>query len=221
MSKKVGVLLSGCGFLDGAEIHESVLAMLHLDKAGAEIVCLAPNSPQLHVVDHTTGEVAEGQERNVMAEAARIARGKIQDVAEVSAEDLDALVMPGGFGAAKNLSDFASATAEATVDPGVMALIRGMLEAKKPIGAVCISPVVVAAALKDSGTAATLTIGDDADTARAIETMGAHHEACQVTGFTVDETHKIVSTPAYMFDARVSEVSQGIEKLVATVLTMA
>lgn len=222
MRKKVGVVLSGCGFLDGAEIHESVLTLLHLDRAGAEAVCMAPSKPQAHVVDHVTREeVAGGPGRNVLEEAARIARGRIRDIAEVEPGELDALVMPGGFGAAKNLSDFASQGADATVDPEVARLLRAMHEARKPIGVICIAPAVCAAAFKDSDVHPTLTIGEDAGTAAAIEAMGAEHRETPVTGICVDEVHRIVSTPAYMYDARIADVSQGIEKLVHALLSFA
>lgn len=220
MSKRVGVLLSGCGYLDGSEIHESVLTMLHLDRAGAEIVCIAPRVPQHHVVDHGTGEVAKGQQRDVFTEAARIARGRLRDLAEVHADHLDALIMPGGYGAAKNLSDFASKGADAAVHPEVARLCREMLAAKKPIGAVCIAPATLAAALKGSGTRARLTIGEHAATAQAIEKCGAVHERCAVTGFVVDPQNRIVSTPAYMYDARIADVSTGIGKLVDSVIGM-
>ncbi len=220
MSKKVGVILSGCGFLDGAEVHESVLTLLNLDRAGAEAVCYAPNKIQMHVVDHASGNVAEGQERNVLAESARIARGKIHDLGQARVEDLDAVIMPGGFGAAKNLSNFASAGADAEVDATLVELLRGMLAAGKPIGVICISPAVLAAALRGTEISAKLTIGSDAGTAAAIEAMGATHENCEVTEFTVDETNLIASTPAYMCDARISEVEVGIGKLVGAVLSM-
>ncbi len=221
MSTRVGVVLSGCGFLDGAEIHESVLTLLHLDRAGAEVVCMAPKKAQMHVVDHTTGEPVEGQTRDVFVEAARIARGKIRDLAEVGPDELDALVMPGGFGAAKNLSNFAVVGADAEVDPSLRSLITGMRAAGKPIGAICISPAVLAAALRGSETEATLTIGDDAGTAGALEAMGAAHECCTVTEFAVDEANKIASTPAYMFDAKIADVSRGIEQLVEKVMSWA
>lgn len=217
---RVGVILSGCGFLDGAEISESVLTMLHLDAAGVEIDCLAPDREQMHVIDHGAQKPMDGS-RNVLIEASRIARGNIRDVALARVSELDALILPGGFGAAKNLSDFATAGAEAKVDADVETLIRSMVEAKKPIGAICISPAVVAAALRGTGTKPVLTIGDDADTAGALEAMGAVHQECEVTGFVVDEKHRIVSTPAYMFDAGIADVSTGIGKLVGAVLALA
>ncbi len=219
MSVRVGVLLSGCGFLDGSEIHEAVLTMLHLDRSGAGIVCLAPRGPQRDVVDHAAGQPAAGERRDMLTEAARIARGRIRDLAEVRATDLDALVLPGGFGAAKNLCDYAVNGKDAKALPEVARLLREMHAAKKPIGAVCIAPAVVAAVLGPS--APTLTIGEDPGTAQALQAMGARHQACPVTGFHVDEHNRIVSTPAYMFDARIGDVSRGIEQLVQAVLQLA
>ncbi len=221
MSKRVGVLLSGCGFLDGSEIHESVLTMLHLDRAGAEIVCMAPSIPQTEVVDHATKKPVKGGKRNVLTEAARIARGKIRDLAEVDAEDLDALILPGGFGAAKNLCDFAKKGADAKPNAEVARLMRAMHEAGKPIGVCCIAPAACAAVFKGGDVHPTLTIGNDPDTAKALEAMGAHHLEAPVTGIAVDEENKIVSTPAFMYDARFADVSTGIEKLVNKVLAMA
>lgn len=221
MSKKVAVVLSGCGFLDGAEIHESVLSLLFLDRGGAEATCFAPDQEQLHVVDHRRGEPMDGETRNVLVESARIARGKIQDLAKANAAEFDAVIMPGGFGAAKNLSNFATAGADADVNADLLRFLRDMLNAKKPIGVVCIAPAVLAAALKGTEVAAKLTIGDDAGTASAIEAMGAKHQNCPVSEFMVDDVNKIVSTPAYMYDARISEVAAGVEKLVASVLSLA
>ena len=217
MTPKVGVLLSGCGFLDGSEIHEAVLTMLFLDRAGAEIVCLPPSGQQSDVVDHSTGEPMSGESRDVYVEAARIARGKIRQLATVQADELDAIVLPGGFGAAKNLSDFASAGTNASAHPEVARLLQGMHEAGKPIGAVCIAPALVATVL-GRHCAPSLTIGNDQGTAEALQAMGARHQDCAVHEFYADEQNLIASTPAYMLDARISEVAEGIEKLVTTVV---
>ena len=162
---RVGVVLSGCGFKDGAEIHESVLTLLALDRAGCEIHCFAPDVDQATVVDHRTGE-AEGPSRNVLTEAARIARGEIRDLKDADPAALDALVLPGGFGAAMNLSDFATQGPEGTVNEDLRALLRAMHDAKKPIGAICIAPGAVALALGDRNP--TLTIGNDPGTAQAL-----------------------------------------------------
>ena len=217
---RVGVLLSGCGVYDGAEIHESVLTLLALERAGAEIVCTAPDVDQMHVVNHLTGDVT-GERRNVLEESARIARGEIEDLANVKAAGLDALILPGGFGAAKNLCTFATAGAEARVQPDVARLVREMLAAGKPVGAMCIAPAAVAAILRDAGESGELTIGTDEATARSLEEMGVVHRPCPVDEIRVDEEHGIVSTPAYMLAGGVAEAATGIEKLVAEVLRRA
>jgi enhancing lycopene biosynthesis protein 2 len=219
MKPKVGVLLSGCGFLDGSEIHESVFTMLCLDELGAEIVFMAPRGPQMHVVDHAAKAPVAGATRDVLAEAARIARGHIRDLATVRAADLDALVMPGGFGAAKNLSDFAVKGADAKVHAEVARLLGEMHAAKKPIGAICIAPAVVAAALGRTAHP-TLTIGEDAGTAAALEAMGAKHQRSPVDEAVVDRAQRIVTTPAYMYDARPKDICAGIRKLCAEVVAM-
>lgn len=219
MAKRVGVLLSGSGVYDGAEIHESVITMLALDRRGAEMVFCAPDAPQMHVVNHLTGEVEEGSERNILVESARIARGNIQDVASVSADDVDALILPGGFGAAKNLCNFAVAGTECEVHPDVAKLVRAVHEQGKPIAAVCIAPALIAKVL--GGVAPEITIGSDPDTANALEAMGATHVQCPVSEFVVDTERKIVSSPAYMLGQNISEVAEGIEKTVDALLEMA
>jgi enhancing lycopene biosynthesis protein 2 len=218
-SVRVGVLLAGSGVYDGSEIHEAVITLLALDRAGAQIVCAAPRVDQMHVVDHLTGDVASGERRSVLVEAARIARGQVKDLATLEASDVDALILPGGFGAAKNLCDFAVKGAACTVHPEVARVLREVHAARKPIGAICIAPVVVARVLGAEGPR--LTIGDDADTARAIEAMGGKHEACTVDAIVVDRERRIVSTPAYMLALRISEAATGIEALVHEVLRMA
>ena len=219
MAKKVGVVLSGCGVYDGAEIHESVITMLALDRRGAEMVLCAPDMPQMHVVNHLTGDVAEGEERNVLVESARIARGSIRDVAEVSAEEIDALILPGGFGAAKNLCDFAVAGPDCTVNPDVANLVREVHGRGKPVAAVCIAPALIAKVL--GGESPELTIGTDAGTAGALESMGARHVQCPVKEFVVDRERKLVSSPAYMLGQSISEVAEGIEKTVDALLDLA
>jgi enhancing lycopene biosynthesis protein 2 len=218
MSIRVGVVLGGCGFKDGAEIHESVLTLLALDRAGAEVHCFAPDVPQAQVVNHLTGQPT-GETRNVLVESARIARGRIQDVAKADPRALDAVILPGGFGAAMNLSDFASKGAEATVHPQVARLLRAMHEARKPIGAICIAPAVVARALGKHHP--TLTIGNDPGTAKALEACGARHQTCPVESFVADAENRIVSTPAYMLGPGIRHVAEGIERCVGAVLEMA
>ena len=216
---KVGVLLSGCGFLDGAEIHESVFTLLALDQHKAEIVCCAPNVNQAAVVDHSTRD-AVGETRNVLKEAARIARCEIQDAAAVKAGDLDALIIPGGFGAAKNLCSFADDGPNCTVHPDVEKLIGDMLDQRKPIGAICIAPTLLARVAGKRGVQAKVTIGDDSGTAGAIAAMGCTHENRPVTEAAVDEAHRIVTTPAYMLGPGPADVWEGIRKLVEQVLRM-
>jgi enhancing lycopene biosynthesis protein 2 len=219
MVKKVGVVLSGCGVYDGAEIHESVITMLALDRRGAEMILCAPDTAQMHVVNHLTGDVDENDRRNVLVESARIARGQIRDVAEVSADDLDALILPGGFGAAKNLCDFAVAGADCSVNSDVAALVRQVHAQGKPVAAVCIAPALIAKVLGEE--APELTIGTDAGTAGALESMGARHVSCPVDEFVVDRERKLVSSPAYMLGESISEVAAGIDKTVDALLELA
>lgn len=217
---KVGVLLSGCGFMDGAEVHESVLTLLALDQKGAEIVCFAPNIDQPAVVDHLAGQPA-GEKRNVLTESARIARGEIKDIGDINTAELDALILPGGFGAAKNLCNFAEKGPECEVNEAVARVIGEFLSAHKPIGAICIAPALLARVAGQREIAAKLTIGTDEGTAKAIQAMGCVHESKAVKEITVDADHKIVSTPAYMLGKGPAEVFEGIRKLVDTVLDMA
>ena len=219
MKKRIGVVLSGCGVFDGAEIHESVLCLLAIAEAGAEAVCLAPNIPQMHVVNHATGEVAEGEWRNVLVEAARIARGKIEVLDKADIDTLDAAVFPRGYGAAKNLCTFAVDGPKGAIDESVEKFVKAMHEAGKPLGFACISPTVAAKALGSEGPE--LTIGNDADVAAGLEELGAKHHEHPVTEIHVDAAHKIVSTPAYMYDASIDKVAVGIREMVRQVIDMA
>lgn len=211
MKKKIGVVLSGCGVYDGSEIHEAVFTLLAVDRNGGEAICMAPDT-DLSEVNHLTGE-GTGGKRNVLVESARIARGKIRNIAEVNAGELDALIFPGGFGAAKNLCNFAEKGAGASIQPEVERLIKEMAAAGKPICAICIAPALIAAVLGNVY-APEVTIGDDVGTAAAIAATGSKHVDCPVTEFVVDREHKIVSTPAYMLAERISEAAEGIEKAV-------
>jgi len=217
-TKRAGVVLAGCGVYDGAEIHEAVLTLLFLDRAGAEIVCLAPDGRQHHVINHLTGQEVPGEARGMLAEGARIARGSIREMGKTSAADLDLLIFPGGYGAAKNLSDFAFKGPECTVEQETERLISEMHSASKPQGFICIAPVIAAKVLGKHQPL--LTIGSDVQTAAAIEAMGGKHIICRVDDIAVDEQNKVVSTPAYMLAKNISEVAAGIEKLVGKVLSL-
>ncbi|MFP4540696.1 MAG: isoprenoid biosynthesis glyoxalase ElbB [Opitutales bacterium] len=215
MAEKIGVILSGCGVYDGSEVNEAVLTLFYLGRQGVEVECFAPDMAQHHVINHLTGQEMP-ETRNVLVESARIARGKVRDVAEAKAAELDAVIFPGGFGAAKNLSTFAVDGPAATVPPEVARLIREMRSGGKPMGFMCIAPAICAAVLGESGVA--LTIGRDADTAAALEAMGARHAERSVEDLCVDEALRIASAPAYMYDASLPEVAAGIERLVAQVV---
>ncbi|MBT4784955.1 MAG: isoprenoid biosynthesis glyoxalase ElbB [Candidatus Marinimicrobia bacterium] len=219
MMKKVGLLLSGCGFNDGSEIHESVISMLALDRAGVETVIMAPNIDQMHVVNHYTGQEMD-EFRNVLVESSRIARGNIKDMAEVTGNDLDALIIPGGFGIAKNLSDYAMAGPDCSVNPDVYRLVSEIYLLKKPIGAICIAPVMMAKIFGEQDESAEMTIGSDELTSKDINTMGSKHIKCLVSEMIIDEDKKLVTTPAYMEAQSIKAAAEGIEKLVKQVLLM-
>lgn len=218
MSKRVAVVLSGCGVYDGAEIYESTLTLLHLSRAGAQVQCFAPDILQMHVVNHLTGDVVPGETRNVLVEAARLTRGNIKPVTEARPQDFDALVVPGGFGAAKNLSDFAANGAALQVQKDFLAFAQAMHKAGKPIGLICIAPAMAAAIC---GAGVKTTIGNDADTVAAINATGAQHCECTVRETCVDRDRKLVTTPAYMLAQSIAEADAGISKLVAEVLALA
>ena len=213
---KVGLGLSGCGVNDGSEIHEAVITMLELDKAGAEMVLMAPNIDQLHVINHATGEEMDDS-RNVLIESARISRGNIEDIAGVTSDNLDALIFPGGFGVSKNLSDYAMSGMECSVNPDVLRLSREVHNDQKPIGVICIAPAIMAKILAGD---TELTIGFDEQTAADIDAMGAKHVLCPVDEIVIDKEKKVVSTPAYMEAKSIKEAASGIEKLVAEILSM-
>jgi len=217
--KRVGVLLSGCGFLDGAEIHEATCTLLSLDRRKAKLVALAPDVAQMHVVDHVAGQPAAGAARNVLQESARLVRGRISELSKVDAADLDALILPGGYGAAKNLCSFATEGKQMRVLPAVEKLVRSMRAAGKPMGFICIAPVIAGRVL--GGEHVTLTIGDDAETAAALQSWGARHVVRRVDEIAVDEQLKVVSTPAYMLGPWIADVATGIDKLVSAVLELA
>ena len=217
-SKRVAVVLTGCGFLDGAEIHEAVSTLLALDQAGASYQVFAPDKPQMHVVDHVRGEPSSEQ-RNVLTESARIARGSIKPLADLNMGEFDAVVLPGGYGAAKNLIDYAVKGAACGIDPEMDRVLKEAHAARKPIGAICIAPMVVARSL-GADHHPLLTIGTDPATARDIEKLGGRHQNAPVREIVVDEANRIVSTPAYMCAQRIDEVWDGISKLVRKVIEL-
>ncbi len=212
---KIGVVLSGCGVYDGAEIHESVLTLLAISRHGAEAVCYAPNIAQHHVVNHLTGDEMT-ETRNVLVESARIARGKINDLATYRAADVDALVFPGGFGAAKNLSSFAFDGPDCTVNEQVAAAINATVAAGKPVAALCIAPAVLARVLGG----VQLTIGQDEGTAAALEKLGARHIKTKQTEVVVDREKRIVTTPCYMLESSVAQIADGADNVIRTVLEL-
>lgn len=212
----IGVILSGAGYLDGAEIHESVLVLLSLAQHGSTAKIFAPNI-MLKEVDHKS-KVATGAERSVLKEAARIARSEIHDLAGANGTDVEGWILPGGWGAAKNLSDFAVKGATATVNKEVNRVIRAAFAARIPVGASCIAPVVLALIAKASSTKLKLTIGDDADTAKIVVSMGHTHVNRAVDEIVVDTDRRVVTTPAYMLDAGIDKVASGIDKMVKQVV---
>lgn len=216
--KKIGVLLSGCGYLDGAEIHEAVLTLLALDKAGAEAICLAPDIMQHDVINHYTGLKMKNESRNVLVESARIARGVITNLKDISSLNLDALILPGGFGTAKNLSNYAFKATECEVNSDVAMAVQSFYKAGKPLGFLCISPVIAAKVLGKEHIE--LTIGNDPETAEHINAMGARHINCQVWNTIVSGNGKVISTPAYMLGPSIGEVAKGIDKLVCDLLSL-
>lgn len=217
---KAAVVLSGCGVFDGTEIHEAVLTLLYLDQAGAEIECYAPDKPQSGVINHYTKSPVQ-EERNVLVESARIARGEIKPLSALKVANVDAVIFPGGYGAVKNLCTFAADGVDCDIALNVASVIRDAHAQKKVIGAICISPVTVARALQESGIHAVLTIGSDAATAGALRDLGSENKPATVSEIVVDEANRIVSTPAYMLGPRISHVAVGIEKLVKKVVEMA
>lgn len=212
---RFAVVLSGCGVYDGAEIHEAVLTLLAIDRAGGTYQCFAPDVAQMHVVNHLTGQEA-ADSRNVLVESARIARGAIKPLSEFDAGAVDAIVFPGGFGAAKNLCSFAVDGPECTVNPDVERAIKAMRAAAKPIGALCISPAILARVLGG----VELTIGTDAGTAAALEQMGARHVNRGHGEIAVDPAAKVVTTPCYMLDASIGQIADGAQAVVTKLIAL-
>jgi len=213
--KKFAVLLSGCGVFDGAEIHEATLSLLAISRQGASYEIFAPDINQHHVINHITGEEMD-ETRNVLVESARIARGKIKDLKEFKPASFDGLLLPGGFGAAKNLSTWAFEGPDATVLPEVEQAITGMVALKKPVGALCISPVILAKVLGKVH----LTIGDDDATIDAIESLGSIHVQTTHGEVVVDPDFNLVTTPCYMLDATISQVAEGAYNVVDAMIKL-
>lgn len=216
---KAAVILSGCGHRDGAEIRESVITLLMLDQQGVDVQAFAPDAAQHDVIDHLTGKPTQ-ESRNVLTEAARIARGKVEPLRVLEAKEYDMLLIPGGYGAAKNLSDLAFKGTQATAIAEFKRVALAFLEAKKPIGAICIAPAVLAAAVKGHYSL-TLTIGEDAGTAEAIAAFGSRHVNCATASFVYDETHHVASCSAYMREAPLRDIARGIEQVVMQVVEVA
>jgi len=214
--KNIAVVLSGCGVYDGAEIHESVFTMLAIARNGASYQIFAPNIEQYHVINHLTGQPVN-EKRNVLVESARIARGDIKPLSEYNPTDFDALMFPGGFGVAKNFSTFAFDGSACTVNEEVESVIKDTYEAGKPMGALCISPVVIAKVLEG----AEVTIGSDAGTVQALTEMGAKHRFTTHGEVVVDNRYKVATTPCYMLDATIDQIATGAENVVKVVLEMA
>lgn len=213
--KMIAVVLSGCGHRDGSEIHEATLTLWAIHKNGAEFQCFAPDIPQHHVLNHITGKEMP-ETRNVLVESARIARGKIKDLKEFNETDFDALIFPGGVGVAKNLCTYALDGPNCKVNDDVARAIKTMHAADKPIGALCIAPVLLARVLGD----VELTIGQDQGTARDLAAMGARHIPTVHGEIAVDRTNRIVTTPCYMLQSRVDQIADGADNLVRTVLEL-
>lgn len=213
--KKFAVVLSGCGVFDGAEIHEATLSMLAIAKQGCSYEIFAPDIKQHHVINHLTGEEMK-ETRNVLAESARIARGNIKALKKFKPGNFDGLILPGGFGAAKNLSTWAFDGTDASVLPEVEAAVKGMVSMNKPVGALCISPVLLAKILGE----VELTIGSDPDTIQALESIGASHVIATHGEVVVDTKHNVVTTPAYMLDATIDQVADGAYNVVKAMIDL-
>jgi enhancing lycopene biosynthesis protein 2 len=211
--KKIAVVLAGNGVYDGAEIHEATLTLLAIARNGAQYQCFAPDIDQAHVINHLTGKEMP-EKRNVLVEAARIARGNIKPLSEYNAKDFDAIVFPGGFGAAKNLCTFAFDGIDCKVNPDVEKAVRDTVAEEKPVGALCISPVLITKILGD----VIVTIGQDEATLQAIEKMGGTHKKTSHGQIVVDEKYKVITTPCYMLDATIDQIADGAEKVVKKIL---
>ena len=217
MNKKIAIILSGCGVYDGSEIYESTLTFLAIEHNNSTYQCFAPDIEQNHVINHLTGEVAEGESRNVLVESARLARGNCKPLTDLNADEYDGLVFPGGFGVAKNLCNFAEKGADAEINEQVYNAARAFADAKKPVGFICIAPALVPMIYKAG---VELTIGSDQQTAETLNQMGARHVECSVDDFVVDLVKHVVSTPAYMLAENLTQAQEGIQSLVTELISM-
>jgi enhancing lycopene biosynthesis protein 2 len=215
--KKIAVVLSGCGNKDGSEIQEAVSLIISLSQLGAKLSYFAPDQ-EFIAKDFLTNHPLD--KRNVMAEAARISRSQMQDLKTLNADAFDGLALPGGFGAALNLSDWASKGAQCKVNGDLEKVILDFHKQSKPIAAICIAPTIIARVLGAQGV--TVTIGDDKETAAEIKKTGTHHENCPVDDFVTDREHKVITTPAYMYgEAQPHEIFKGIQGLARELMEMA
>ena len=223
MALPIAVVLSGCGKMDGSEIQEAVSVLIHLSRHGRDVRGFPPHAPQADVINHATNKAQPGHTRNMMVEAARISRGNIAPLETLDPEHFSALVMPGGYGAAKNLCDFANKGSDCEVLPDVARVLKAFHAAKKPIGLCCIAPVIAARVLgtRKNGPGVKVTLGNDAQVAAAVQTMGSTHVPKSVTEAYTDETNRVVTTPAYMYEARPHAVCEGIGRMVDVVCSMA
>ena len=210
---KVAVVLCGAGYLDGSEIHESVLCMYHLEKAGHTLKCFAPNKIQPVVMDHVLNQSVKEESRNAIVESARIARGKVEDLESLTYEKFDALIIPGGFGAALCLSDFASQKDLCSVDPILEKNILEFYQAKRPIAATCISPVILASVFKKIRAKVAMTLGSDPANKEILDKMGMDGKICRVDEHVSDSMHRVYTTPCYMEPDDLVGVSDGIESM--------
>lgn len=219
--KNIAVILSGCGVYDGSEIHESVFTLFSIDVLKGKYQCFAPNILQHHVLNHVNGEEMN-ENRNVMIEAARIARGNIMDVSIYDPENFDALVIPGGFGAAKNLTKWAFQGPDGEINENIKDAILQTIKANKPIVGLCMGPTVIAKALEGTGISAKLTVGsstekspyDIAAISGGMEKIGAQAEMKSIREFSYDVENKIITAPCYMLEGSISEVQRNIHQTI-------
>jgi enhancing lycopene biosynthesis protein 2 len=224
---KIGVLLSGCGVYDGAEIQETVFALLAIEELGAEAICLSVNKNQHHVVNHLTGEEMP-ESRNMLVEAARIARGAVHDISTFDNTQIDALVIPGGFGSAKNFTTWAFEGPNGSILPEIKELIQQCISDKKPIAALCVSPVIVGLALNQSDLQATMTLGTDKEKSpyeinafsSGLSQTGVQVEMKTIREIALDEKLKIVSAPCYMMDASIVEIRTNIQQAMQALIQL-